>query len=407
MEKLFSNQVLNLFLRGATILLKFLLSILVIKKLNIEEYGVFGLFQSTVIISTFILGFDFYNFTSREILKENAKPFSYYFMNQIAFHLFVYIFIIPLTYFVFISAVIDSNYLWLFVLILIPEHLSQELYRLLIILNKSVAATTILFLRSGGWVLLLYLLWTQKTLTVNVNSILLLWLFGAILSVLFGFKFVKLKKINKIDFKWMLKGIKIAFPFFIGTILYKIIEFSGRYFLSFYHSETEVGVYTFFTSISNILFVFVQTIVIIELYPKLIKAKNIDTKEFFATLKVFKMQIKRYSIIGIVLSIICIYPLLWFLDKTVLFQSVVSYLLLLVSTLFFCFSFISHYALYVNKKDIEILKATIISFIFNILLSFILIPKFGVVGAAVAQLSTFIIMYVIKLTYWNKHKLKL
>ena len=230
MEKLFSNQVLNLFLRGATILLKFLLSILVIKKLNIEEYGVFGLFQSTVIISTFILGFDFYNFTSREILKENAKPFSYYFMNQIAFHLFVYIFIIPLTYFVFISAVIDSNYLWLFVLILIPEHLSQELYRLLIILNKSVAATTILFLRSGGWVLLLYLLWTQKILTVNVNSILLLWLFGAILSVLFGFKFVKLKKINKIDFKWMLKGIKIAFPFFIGTILYKIIEFSGNCF---------------------------------------------------------------------------------------------------------------------------------------------------------------------------------
>jgi len=103
MKKLFSNQVINIFLRGTTVLLKFVLSVLVIKKLSIEEFGVFGLFQSTIIISTFILGFDFYNFTSREILKENAKTVGYYFTNQLAFHLVVYILIIPLTYFVFIS----------------------------------------------------------------------------------------------------------------------------------------------------------------------------------------------------------------------------------------------------------------------------------------------------------------
>ena len=133
MKKLFSNQVINIFLRGTTVLMKFVLSVLVIKKLSIEEFGVFGLFQSTVIISTFILGFDFYNFTSREILKENAKSVSYYFINQLAFHLVVYVLIIPLTFFVFISGIIHSNYLWLFVLILISEHLSQELYRLLII----------------------------------------------------------------------------------------------------------------------------------------------------------------------------------------------------------------------------------------------------------------------------------
>ena len=204
MKKLFSNQVINIFLRGTTVLLKFVLSVLVIKKLSIEEFGVFGLFQSTIIISTFILGFDFYNFTSREILKENAKTVGYYFTNQLAFHLVVYILIIPLTYFVFISGIIHSNYLWLFVLILISEHLSQELYRLLIILNKSVAATTLLFLRSGIWVLFLYFFWTQSILAVNIHSILLLWLLGAISSVLLGFKFVNLNRINKINFKWII-----------------------------------------------------------------------------------------------------------------------------------------------------------------------------------------------------------
>ena len=215
MKKLFSNQVINIFLRGTTVLLKFVLSVLVIKKLSIEEFGVFGLFQSTVIISTFILGFDFYNFTSREILKENAKSVSYYFINQLAFHLVVYVLIIPLTFFVFISGIIHSNYLWLFVLILISEHLSQELYRLLIILNKSVAATTLLFLRSGLWVFFLYFFWNQNILTVNINSILLLWLLGAMSSTLLGFKFVNLNTINKINFKWIIYGIKVSLPFFI------------------------------------------------------------------------------------------------------------------------------------------------------------------------------------------------
>ena len=213
MKKLFSNQVINIFLRGTTVLLKFILSVLVIKKLSIEEFGVFGLFQSTIIISTFILGFDFYNFTSREILKENAKSVSYYFINQLAFHLVVYILIVPLTFFVFISGIIHANYLWLFVLILISEHLSQELYRLLIILNKSVAATTLLFLRSGLWVLFLYFFWTQNILTVNINSILFLWLLGAISSVLLGFKFANLNTINKINFKWIIYGVKVSLPF--------------------------------------------------------------------------------------------------------------------------------------------------------------------------------------------------
>jgi O-antigen/teichoic acid export membrane protein len=407
MTSLFTNKATNLTLRGITILLKFALSVIVIKELSVADYGVFGLFQSTIVILTFIIGFDFYTFSSREILKKNAKTFSFYFINQLVFHLLGYIFILPFTYFIFKLGIIDLKYASLFIVILISEHLSQELYRILIILNKTVVATMVLFFRSGSWILALYLFWNQNILEVNINSILILWFSGAALSVLLGFKFIKIKRIKKIDFKWMFEGVKIAFPFFVGTVLYKIIEFSGRYFLNFYYSEEEVGVYTFFSGIANILFVFVQTIVIIELFPKLIKAKEINSHKFFTTLKAFKKQITRYSILGLILSILFIYPLLWFLDKTVLFESVLSYLILLVSTLLFCFSFIPHYALYTHEKDLDILKATIISFVFNVLLSFILIPEFGILGAAISQLGAFLILLIIKVNYWKKYKLEL
>ena len=110
MMKLFTDKVINLVLRGITVLLKFALSIIVIKELSVEDYGVFGLFQSTIIILTFIIGFDFYTFSSREILKKNTKSFSFYFTNQLVFHLLVYIFILPFTYFVFKLGIIDLNF---------------------------------------------------------------------------------------------------------------------------------------------------------------------------------------------------------------------------------------------------------------------------------------------------------
>src|SRR5690606_1905283 len=162
------------------------------KKLSVEDYGVFGLFQSTIIILTFVLGFDFYTYSSREILKKNAQQFNFYFINQLAFHLLAYILIIPFSYFIFKLGFIEFK----FVLILISEHLSQEFYRLLIVLNKTIVATTILFLRSGIWIIALYFFWNQKAVEASLNSLFLFWSVGAVLSVLLGFKYLKINKIK-------------------------------------------------------------------------------------------------------------------------------------------------------------------------------------------------------------------
>ena len=77
MKHFLTERSINLFLRAITIALKFLLSILVIKKLSIEDYGIFGLFQSTIIIMTFIVGFDFFSFSAREMLKDATKEFNF------------------------------------------------------------------------------------------------------------------------------------------------------------------------------------------------------------------------------------------------------------------------------------------------------------------------------------------
>tara|TARA_R110002049_G_scaffold291474_3_gene475433 strand:+ start:8992 stop:10140 length:1149 start_codon:yes stop_codon:yes gene_type:complete len=377
---------------------------MLIKSLGIAEFGVFGLFQSTVIIMTFFLGLDFYTFTAREILKLESKEFSYYIKHQIIFHTIAYILILPFCYFLVLWNIIQKEFIYLFIIILVSEHLSQEIYRILIILKKTVVATLVLFLRSGLWIILTYLLWKNNFIPSSLESLLYLWLLGAALSVIIGFYYLDFKWIQGVDKGWIKEGLIVAFPFFIGTILYKMMEFSGRYFLNFYFTSAEVGVYTFFSSIANVMFVFVQTIVIIELYPSLIESKNKSYAVFLNNLRTFEKQTIKFSTIGIVLSLLGIYPLLAFLNKTILFDSIFSYILLLISTAIFSLSFIPHYALYSYNHDWKILQATLIGALFNVAFNFLLIPTFGVMGAAISQLVSFFILFVVKVYFWKKFK---
>ncbi len=407
MKYFFSKKVINIFLRGFTLVLKFLLSLLVIKKLSIEDYGVYGLFQSSIIVLTFIVGFEFYSFSSREMLSNASEKFSYYFKNQLFFYLIVYLTILPLSYLLFILSGIDFEYINLFYVILISEHLSQELYRVLIILKKTIPATILLFIRSGFWIILLYFYWELGFVEPNINTLFVLWLLGTVLSILFGFIYIPFKWVKGIDFYWIRRGLKIALPFIIGAILYKLIEFSARYFLGYYFSTKEVGIFTFFSGIGNILFIFVQTIVIIELSPRLIEIKHESHDKFLALLQEFKKQTIQYTVAGVVLSSIFIYPLLVYLDKIVFFENILSYFIILASTMFYCFSYISHYALFSHNRDWEILMATILGFVFNIVFSFILIPRYGILGAAISQLIGFSVVFVGKSIYWLKYKSKI
>lgn len=404
MKLLLSDKFVNIIFRAATILLKFLLSIIIIKKISIEEYGVYGVFQSTVIIMSFVVGIDFYAYSSREILKKNAHNFNFYFSNQLLLHALSYLIILPLTYLIFYLGILDKKYLILFYLILVTEHLSQELYRMLIILKKSVTATIILFVRSGLWVVILYFVWEEGIMSPTLNTLLILWLSAALLSIIIGFAKLKFKWVSEYDFLWIVKGVRIAFPFFVGTVLSKLIEFSGRYFLNYYWTSVEVGIFTFFSSVASILFVFVQTIVIIVIYPELLESKNKGYDPFLKKFNYFKNQILRFTILGTVLSLLFIYPLLLFLDNALFFENMLSYLILLISSFIFCFSFIPHYALYSYKIDSGILLAVIIGTITNLIVSYILVPPYGLLGASVSQLTAFVVIYIVKLILWKKHK---
>ena len=66
-------------------------------------------------------------------------------------------------------------------------------------------------------------------------------------------------------------------------------------------------------------------------------------------------------------------------------------------------SLIPHYDLYIRKKESKILRSTVITFFFSILISFILIPLFSLLGAALAVCISMAILTVTKFYYSLKN----
>jgi O-antigen/teichoic acid export membrane protein len=379
------ERLVNLGLRGLTVLAKFLLSILIVKSLGVADLGVYGIFQTTLTLLVFALGFDFYTYNTREIPRGEQST-GFYLGNQGVFHLIVYLLILPISLLIFDFNVIDPQFLVYFYAILIFEHISQETYRALIVFKRSEISSMVLFLRSGIWIYALLLYWREGG-DKSIESIFQFWLWASLLSVVVGIGFLPLRKPFSINLAWIKKGFLVAFPFFLGTIFYKAMEYSGRYFLDYFWSKSEVGVFTFFTGISNIVFIILHATVIIVMSPHIIEAALKGESEFNKVFEAYRSQIINGVILWTIILIAGIYPLLWYLDKPELIGELSSFFILLSATIFFCLSYIPHYGLYARRKDRAILITAFLGAIVNIGFNYLLVPKFGVTGAAISQSS--------------------
>ncbi|GGG38991.1 hypothetical protein GCM10011414_05400 [Croceivirga lutea] len=410
MRRLISSDnrtgVYNLIFRVLTIAAKFVLSILIVKELSVADYGVFGIFQTTITLSIYLLGFDFYTYNTREILKVNQKSVADCLMNQLLFHGVIYVIVLPILLGVFFFNVIDIEYLSLFYLILITEHISQEVYRFLIVLKKSVAASFILFVRSGLWIFTLAIYWFIKLEKSSLSVVLVFWFLGALLSILIAIKYLPKISSFSIDYGWIKKGIKVAAPFFVATILYKIMEFSGRYFLDYWSTKAIVGVFTFYASIANTIFVFVQAMVLVVMSPLLIEAAQNNQKELFDNrFRKFKKKTVTFTLIAMLGSMLLIYPFIYFLDNQLLLNNIYIYFFLAFATSIFCISYLPHYKLYVFDKDKALLISAAIGATLNLIFNFVLVPRLGIFGAVISQIIGMTTLLLSKQYFLIKEKL--
>lgn len=387
-------------LRGVVLISKFILMVVLAAYLSTEELGVFALSMVTITLALYFVGMDFYLFSAREILSRPEQAHTRMIRDQFVFHLVVYLGGLPLLALVFIAGVIPWVYApWIFVL-LVLEHFSQELYRLLITLSRPIQASLVLFFRGGAWVYAVLALFLALEQARDLSLLFAGWVAGVACSI--GLAAFFLRKMDwkaafgsSVDWRWIRSGLKSSTVFLAATLALQTVLFADRYFVEAYLGQAAVGVYALFASFASVIQTFVVTGVISILYPKIVSAFQAGEYEEYRRL-MRKMAIGAAVACSVLVALaaMMIDPILTVIGKPVFKESVGVFWFMLAASVVLVLSWLPHYALYVRKKDWFILYCSIAALGAMVACNVVLIPMFGLVGAATSQLIAAAVLLV-------------
>lgn len=399
---LLKTGLLSVALRTLTLGSKFILVLFLARFLSAAELGVWGLMNITIAISLYFLGFDFYIFNTREILANQEPEYTPMIRDQFVFHAVVYAAILPLLLLIFAARLISWQYVGWFYALLILEHISQELARLLITLSRPVVANLVMFLRMGAWAYIVLAAAFYLRELRNLPSIWSGWIIGVSLSILvaaFSLRHLPWRKLGQISINWgwIRRGLKVASPFLIGSMSFVLVQYIDRYFLQHFRGEALVGVYTFYFNIANVIHVFIFTGVAMIIYPRLIAAyQHNRLDEYDALLKKMSLGIVGGIVILATLALLFIDPVLELIGKQIFIQYRSVFIIMLVSVGFLTASYIPHYSLYAKKYDRAIILSAVAALAVALLANSVLVPRYGIHGAACATLSSMATLMIAK-----------
>lgn len=391
------KSLLMMFLRGATLGSKFILVMLLAKYASFETLANYSLLTITISFLLYLLGFDFYTFSSREIIQQGFSKSGQLLYNQFLFYFLMYLLAVPIVFGINYFHILNVGLLFYFVLI--TEHLAQECMRIIVINNNPFKANFQLFLRSSFWIYI-YILYSYYSGSYDLDKLLLFWFISNVFAILYSlseFQIVDKNNIFIIKTKWIAYGLKIAIPLLITTLMLRGVYFSDRYFLKYTSTTEELAVYSFYSNMANALIAFIDASVIMVFYPKIIEAfKKGNKREYNDTLKKFKKSLLKigvfiFSVLSLIIPFIC-----FLLGKNEYLHLIVIFYLLLISSFIYSYGLIYHYELYARKQDKKLLVCTGFCFISGLSLQYILGIYLGGVGIAIAMLTVSCLLMITK-----------
>ncbi|ARV07280.1 hypothetical protein BTO04_11540 [Polaribacter sp. SA4-10] len=400
-------KLLNVFLRIGGIGSKFLIVTLMSKYFDVDVFGNYGLITSIITILIFVLGLDFYNFSIRDILKTSDKQ---EIINKVtltfALYLFVYILFIVVGYFIFSSINYIKPYLFLVLLLVITEHLSQEIYRLLVGFKKVLLANILLFFRTVSWSSIIIYYYYNNSL-ITINKIFILWLIANTLTIVYVIILSIIKNYNRIikislNSNWVKKGLRISSVFFLATISLKSMEYANRFIVDYFMGEELAGIFLFYSNISILITVYINTIVISFELPELIKSANLP--DVNKLLKKFKKSLLIHTLISSLFIFLIIKPLLMWQNKVEFENFLPLIYFLIIGAGLMNYSLFYHFKLYIYHKDKALLKSMVFSAILSLLLTISLTYFYGIYGTATAFVISSIILFYMRYNEAKKMK---
>tara|TARA_B100001123_G_C15121337_1_gene951474 strand:- start:37 stop:1089 length:1053 start_codon:yes stop_codon:yes gene_type:complete len=244
--------------------------------------------------------------------------------------------------------------------------------------------------------------------SMGIEGVLYANVLGSLLTL--GLSLVLLVKrfsFNAIDLSIVSPILKFGIPFLPAAIFAMIIESSDRFILAYLMNDHYVGIYsaTYKLGVFGLLLVMAFNMGWTPFFLQHGKEKN--AHKDFATIQTFFLGIMGF--LGILLTIVIPQIIHWdFMGYRLIGVSFVDGLfilpIILMSYYFFGLYVLLLPKIYILEKTYIIPIVRGIGALSNILLNFTLIPIWGILGAALASLGAYILMFISM--FWITNKLQ-
>ncbi len=365
-------QLSNIAIRGLTLVSKFVLIFFLARFLEPAELGVYGLLAATVGYSLYFLGFDFYTYSTRELLKRERHEWGGLLKAQGALTLALYVIFLPLLSLIFIKGLLPVKVMGWFFVLLILEHLTQELGRLLIAISDQLFASLVLFFRSGVWAVLITGLMFVEPDTRSLDMVFGAWTLGSATALFLGIYRVKCMGLSgwrqDVDWIWIIKGLKVASALLIATLAIRGVFTLDRYWFQDLAGLDVLGAYVLFMGVSMALMSFLDAGVFAFIYPGLISAyQQRDPVGFHQGIRRLLLQTVGLCGAFSIIALVTIGPLLAWLGKPLYSEQQGLFVWILLATVLYALGMIPHYGLYAQGRDKPIIHSHIASLIIFVL----------------------------------------
>lgn len=253
-----------------------------------------------------------------------------------------------------------------------------------------------LFAIDGILATVTYLIFTMVFLGVfkwGVNGYILAIVASDFCSVVFFFvtaklyKYVKLKGVSKLTSHGMLR---YCIPLIPTIILWWIINVSDRYMITYFIGSSANGLYSAASKIPNLVIMCASIFTDAWQLSAVDEYNNKDTARFFS--KIFRVYCGGTFAVASALILLCkIITTILVADSY--YESWRYVPILIIATTFSCLvNFLASVYMAEKKSTMAMLTASS-GAVTNVVLNFILIPKYGANGAAVATAIAFLVVF--------------
>lgn len=399
---------ITLLLRVLTLASKLALTIAIARWLTPAEFGHWGLIVGVAAIGMVIAGLELYAVTQRDYIRygsvEQARALRDLFVVWGAMYLILAA-IAPVFVLLGVATPWLAAVIWLLIVL---ESLSHECFRILIALDRIIAANWVMFVRAGAWAYVAIALLFVSPSSRTIATLIAFWLVSCLLSIILAIFFVRgfswkeaLRK--PIDRRWLWRSLLQSWPFMISAALALLTVYADRFILAAVVDASKLGVFTFYATIAIAISTVVTATVSHQFLPRITVAWGESAIGFKQTVRRFAKWNALIVIAMLIGAAVGIHVILLIVARPDYAEHLATYYLLILAVGLRGLADVPSYVLYSAHRERTLLWINIMVGTIALAGTALLAPRFGIIGAAFAAITSAVVQYAAML--WSTTRL--